>query len=113
MRPAALCLSSALLLAGSISVFAQALPPSGAGTANAINQSFQTQNQIRGLQQQQNFDASTNRLQNQTNQMYNAPRNYGPGVLPRGGRVGHVGGGMGGGVGGGTTGGGGRPERER
>ncbi len=99
---AALLLSALILCAGPTVAEAQPLPPSGAGTSNAINQQFQTQNQIRGLQQQQNFDANTFRLQSQTNQMYNAPRNYGPG---------YIGVRRGGGGGGGR--GADRPERER
>ncbi len=78
---AALLLSAFILGASSSGAGSQPLPPSGAGTSNAINQQFQTQNQIRGLQQQQNFDANTFRLQSQTNQMYNAPRHYGPGYI--------------------------------
>lgn len=92
MRAPHLALVSALVLAaGSLPASAQL--SGGVGASNAANQSFQQQNQMRGMQQQQQFNANQNRLQNSTNSV-NAGMRTGPYVVPRG----H---------------GGGRPERER
>jgi len=54
----------------------------GVGSSNAANQSFQLQNQIRGLQQQQTFDTNQTRMQIERNQLYNQPQSQ-PGVILR------------------------------
>ena len=50
----------------------------GNGSSNAANQSFQQQNTIRGVQQQQTFNNNQGRLNSSVNQMNAGPRPTGP-----------------------------------
>lgn len=51
----------------------------GVGSSNAANQSFQLQNQLRGMQQQQTFQNNQNRLRMDSNRMYDrAPAGSAP-----------------------------------
>ena len=90
MRSPALALSSALLLAAGLSP-ASAQLSGGLGSANATNQSFQQQNALRGVQQQQNFNANQNRLNGSVGSMNTSVGSSGLGgggyVAPRRGRI--------------------------
>lgn len=55
----------------------------GVGSSNAANQSFQQQNQMRSIQQQQTVQGNEMRMQNQRNQLYNGSRVNDGGVRRR------------------------------
>lgn len=88
MRTPTLVLSSALLIAAGLSPASAQLSGGAIGSANATNQSFQQQNAMRGMQQQQNFNANQNRLNSSVGSMNTSVRSGGGGgggyVAPRG-----------------------------
>lgn len=55
----------------------------GVGSSNSTNQSFQIQNQMRGIQQQQTVQGNEMRMQNQRNQLYDGSRVNDGGVRRR------------------------------
>ncbi|GJE29520.1 hypothetical protein [Methylobacterium organophilum] len=73
-------LAAAALLAGAGPSLAQI--SGGNASSNFTNQSFQNQNQIRGLQQQQTFENNQTRMQIQRNELF-GPQPTGPTVAPR------------------------------
>jgi hypothetical protein len=80
MRAVILTLSTALVLGAAGPASAQL--SGGVGSSNAANQSFQQQNAMRGLQQQQTFNNNQVNAQQRTNQMYeNSGAN--PGYITR------------------------------
>lgn len=64
-----LALSCALMLG--LAGPASAQLSGGVGSSNAANQSFQQQNSMRGMQQQQTFNNNQLNAQQRTNQHYN------------------------------------------
>ena len=69
----------ALLAAGAGPALAQ--PSGNPNSLSNMNERLDTQSQIRGVQTQQQFDNSQNRMQIQRNELFRPEPNAGPGIV--------------------------------
>lgn len=82
MRPPTQMLTTTLVLLAGLTPAAAQLS-GGVGSSNNANQSFQLQNQLRGIQQQQTVQGNESRMKSQRDQLFDSPRANGAYIRSR------------------------------